>query len=389
MIHGFYDEEHEEFRSVAREFNEREVAPHYAQWHAEHMMDRGIWNQAAEAGLLGLAVPEDYEGMGLADYRFRCVMDEEFVRSGHLALGLAFHLQDDWVLPHLLAYGTDEQKQRWLPAILGGEMVTSVAFTEPGAGSDLRGVRTRAVRDGDEYVLNGQKTFIGNGISGDAALVLARTDGGTSPRGNRDSFSLFLVEKKDHEGYTTGKQLDKMGLQASDTAELFFDDVRVPAANLVGEEGRGLDQITEQLPQGRLGVAVAAMAIAEGVLAETAEFVSTRNVFGERVLDFQNTQFELAELTAQLEASQAYVAHCVELFNRGQLDLIAASKVKLQATGTVKDLVDRCLQLHGGFGYILESSVAQAYTAVRLLTIFGGTDEILKATVGHHIAAAN
>ncbi|WP_290656684.1 acyl-CoA dehydrogenase family protein [Kocuria sp.] len=389
MIPGFYHEEHDEFRSVAREFNEREVAPHYARWHAEHMMDRSVWSQAAEAGLVGLAIPEENEGMGLTDYRFRAVLDEEFVRAGHLALGLALHLQDDWVLPHLLAYGTDEQKQRWLPAMLAGELVTSVAFTEPGAGSDLRGVRTKAVREGEHYVLNGQKTFIGNGISGDAALVLARTDGGTSPRGDRDSFSLFLVEKKDHEGYTTGKQLDKMGLQASDTAELFFDDVLVPAANLVGEEGKGLDYVTEQLPQGRLGVAVAAMAVAQGVLAETVEFVSSRNVFGERVLDFQNTQFELAELTAQLEASQAYVAHCVEVFDRGELDLVAASKVKLQATNTTKDLVDRCLQLHGGFGYILESSVAQAYTAVRLFTIFGGTDEILKATVGHHIAAAH
>ena len=389
MIPGFYHEEHDDFRSVAREFNEREVAPHYARWHAEHMMDRSVWSQAAEAGLVGLAIPEEYEGMGLTDYRFRAVLDEEFVRAGHLALGLALHLQDDWVLPHLLAYGTDEQKQRWLPAMLTGELVTSVAFTEPGAGSDLRGVRTKAVREGEHYVLNGQKTFIGNGISGDAALVLARTDGGTSPRGNRDSFSLFLVEKKDHEGYTTGKQLDKMGLQASDTAELFFDDVLVPAANLVGEEGMGLDYVTEQLPQGRLGVAVAAMAVAQGVLAETVEFVSSRNVFGERVLDFQNTQFELAEMTAQLEASQAYVAHRVEVFDRGELDLVAASKVKLQATNTTKDLVDRCLQLHGGFGYILESSVAQAYTAVRLFTIFGGTDEILKATVGHHIAAAH
>jgi alkylation response protein AidB-like acyl-CoA dehydrogenase len=394
MIDGFYSEEHEEFREVAREFTERSVVPKYASWDEAHMMDRAVWSEAAEAGLLGLAIPEEFGGMGLADYRFRAVMDEEFVRTGTMGLGLAMHLNDDWVLPHILAYGTQEQKERWLPAMLAGELVTSVAFTEPGAGSDLRRVRTKAVRDGDAYVLNGQKTFIGNGISGDAALVLARTDGGSSEasvagsvRGGRDSFSLFLVEKKDHPGYTTGKQLDKMGLRASDTAELFFDDVRVPAANLIGEEGRGLDFVVEQLPQGRLAIAVAAVAVAEAVLSETIEFTSTRDVFGGRVLDFQNTQFELAELTAALEASQLYVQRAVSLFDEGRLDLVTASKVKLQTGTMADDLVDRCLQLHGGFGYIMESSVAQAFLAVRLLTIFGGTNEVLKDTVGRAIAA--
>ncbi|MCB4208782.1 acyl-CoA dehydrogenase family protein [Arthrobacter sp. UM1] len=387
MTDGYFSEEHEEFREVAREFNEREVAPHYAEWDEKHMMDRSVWTAAAEAGLVGLAIPEEFGGMGLTDYRFRAVMDEEFVRAGHMALGLALHLHDDWVLPHILAYGTQEQKTRWLPGMLSGELVTSVAFTEPGAGSDLRGVRAKAVRNGDHYVLNGQKTFIGNGISGDAALVLARTDGGKG-RGSRDSFSLFLVEKKDHKGYTAGNQLDKMGLKASDTAELFFDDVEVPAANLIGEEGKGLDYVVEQLPQGRLAIAVAAVAVGKGVLAETVEFTSSRNVFGERVLDFQNTQFELAELSAELEASEAYVQRAIERFNAGELDAVAASKVKLQAGSMAKDLVDRCLQLHGGFGYIVESSVAQAYMAVRLLTIFGGTNEILKDTVGRSIAAS-
>lgn len=394
MIDGFFSEENEEFREVAREFAERDVAPHYAEWDKAHMMDRGVWDKAAEAGLLGLAIPEEFGGMGLTDYRFRAVMDEEFVRTGTMALGLAMHLNDDWVLPHILAYGTQEQKERWLPTMLAGELVTSVAFTEPGAGSDLRRVRTKAVRDGDHYILNGQKTFIGNGISGDAALVLARTDGGAaeasvagSARGARGSFSLFLVEKKDHPGYTAGNQLDKMGLRASDTAELFFDDVRVPAANLIGEEGRGLDYVTEQLPQGRLAIAVAAVAVAEAVLRETVTFTADRDVFGGRVLDFQNTQFELAELAAALEASQLYVQHAVRLFNEGRLDLITASKVKLHTGTMAKDLVDRCLQLHGGFGYIMESSVAQAFLAVRLLTIFGGTNEVLKDTIGRDIAA--
>ena len=383
---AFYAEDHEEFRGVAREFVAREVAPHYAAWDAAHLMPRSLWTAAGEAGLLGLAVPEEHGGTGLADYRFRAVLDEELVRAGALGVVLALHLHDDWVLPHLLAHGAEEQKQRWLPRMLTGELVTSVAWTEPGAGSDLRGVRTRAVRDGDDWVLNGQKTFIGNGISGDAALVLARTDGGRE-RAGEESFSLFLVHKADSPGYEVGKQLDKMGVKASDTAELFFEDVRVPAGHLIGAEGGGLRQIRELLPQGRLAVAVAASAVARATLESTLRYTRERTAFGSRVLDFQHSRFEFAELTVEVEVTEAYVRQAVHAFNAGTLDLVGASKAKYWASERARSVTDRCLQLHGGYGYILDYPVVQAFLAARLLTLFGGTSEILRETIGRAVAA--
>ena len=388
MSFDFYDEEHEEFRTAVRDFIDHEIAPHYAEWDAAHMIPRTAWTAAAQNGLVGLAIGEEHGGMDLIDYRFRAVLDEEFVRSGAMGFGLALQLQDDWVLPHILAFGTAEQQQRWLPRILSAELVTSVAFTEPGAGSDLRGVRTRAVRDGEHYVLDGQKTFIGNGISGDAALVLARTDGSTG-RGARDSFSLLLVEKG--EGYTTGRQLDKMGLKASDTAELFFDGVRVPAGNLVGPEGAGLEQVEAMLPQGRLGIAVASAAVARGMIDQTVRYVGDRQVFGARVADLQNTRFELARMHAETAAAEALVARAVAAFNdghaagRGGLDGFDAATAKLFAARTARTVTDECLQLHGGYGYILEYPVAQAFLAARLFSIFGGTDEIMQETIARSL----
>ncbi|WP_309070823.1 acyl-CoA dehydrogenase family protein [Arthrobacter sp.] len=383
MKRTLFEEDHELFREVAQEFNSREIAPHYARWDREHMMPRTMWTAAGEQGLLGLAVPEEFGGAGMPDYRFRVVLDEEFARANHLAAGLALHLHDDMVLPHLLAYGSDELKQRWLPGMVTGEAVTSVAWTEPGAGSDLRGVRTKAVRDGDGWLISGQKTFIGNGISGDASLVLARTDG-SSGRGSSDSFSLFMVEKGP--GYETGKQLDKMGLKASDTAELFFDNVRVPEANLVGEVGHGLRYVTEQLPQARLAIAVASAAVARAMYEATVRYTRERNAFGERVIDFQNTRFELADLLTEVEVMETYVDRAVLAFNDGALDGVAAARVKLWTSERVKSITDRCLQLHGGYGYILEYPVAQAFLAVRLLSIFGGTSEIMRETIGRSIA---
>lgn len=383
MKRTLFEEDHELFREVAQEFNSREIAPHYAQWDREHIMPRTMWSAAGEQGLLGLAIPEDFGGAGMPDYRFRVVLDEEFARANHLAAGLALHLHDDLVLPHLLAYGSDELKQYWLPGMVTGEKVTSVAWTEPGAGSDLRGVRTKAVRDGDSWLISGQKTFIGNGISGDASLVLARTDGSTG-RGGSQSFSLFMVEKT--AGYETGRQLDKMGLKASDTAELFFDNVRVPAVNLVGEVGQGLRYVAEQLPQGRLGIAVASSAVARTIYEGTVQYTSERNAFGERIIDFQNTRFELADILTEVEVLETYVDRAVLAFNDGVLDAVSAARVKLWASERVKSVTDRCLQLHGGYGYILEYPVAQAFLAVRLLSIFGGTSEIMRETIGRHIA---
>lgn len=383
MKRQLFEEDHEMFREMATEFNARAIAPHYAQWDKDHMMSRELWTAAGEQGLLGLAVPEEFGGMGMDDYRFRAVLDEEFAKSNHLAVGLAFHLHDDMVLPHLLAYGSDDLKARWLPGMVSGEKVTSVAWTEPGAGSDLRGIRTKAVRDGDGWLVSGQKTFIGNGISGDASLVLARTDGGTG-RGNHDSFSLFMVEKG--EGYNTGRQLDKMGLKASDTAELFFDNVRVPHADLVGEEGKGLKYAAEQLPQGRLAIAVASSAVVRATYEATVRYTKDRNAFGERIIDFQNSRFELADILTEVEVTEAYVDRAVLAFNAGELDAASAARAKLWASERAKSVTDRCLQLHGGYGYILEYPVAQAYLAARLLTIFGGTNEIMRDVVGRTIA---
>ncbi|AXJ09433.1 acyl-CoA dehydrogenase family protein [Arthrobacter sp. PM3] len=383
MQRKLFEEDHEMFREMAAEFNARAVAPHYAQWDKDHMMSRDLWTAAGEQGLLGLAVPEEFGGMGMTDYRFRAVLDEEFAKSNHLAAGLAFHLHDDLVLPHLLAYGSDDLKARWLPAMVSGETVTSIAWTEPGAGSDLRGIRTKAVRDGDDWLISGQKTFIGNGISGDASLVLARTDGG-SGRGNQDSFSLFMVRKG--EGYTAGNQLDKMGLKASDTAELFFDNVRVPHADLVGEEGKGLQYAAEQLPQGRLAIAVASSAVVRSVYEATVRYTKDRNAFGERIIDFQNSRFELADILTEVEVTETYVDQAILAFNAGELDAAAAARAKLWASERAKSVTDRCLQLHGGYGYILEYPVAQAYLAARLLTIFGGTNEIMRDVVGRTIA---
>ncbi|MDR7081156.1 alkylation response protein AidB-like acyl-CoA dehydrogenase [Arthrobacter ginsengisoli] len=383
MKRTLFEEDHEMFREMATEFNTRAIAPHYAKWDEDHMMSRDLWTAAGEQGLLGLAVPEEFGGMGMNDYRFRAVLDEEFAKSNHLAVGLAFHLHDDLVLPHLLAYGSDELKGRWLPGMVSGETVTSIAWTEPGAGSDLRGIRTKAVRDGDDWLITGQKTFIGNGISGDASLVLARTDG-SSGRGSRDSFSLFMVRKG--EGYSTGNQLDKMGLKASDTAELFFDNVRVQHADLVGEEGKGLQYAAGQLPQGRLAIAVASSAVVRSVYEETVRYTKDRNAFGDRIIDFQNSRFELADILTEVEVTETYVDQAILAFNAGELDAASAARAKLWASERAKSVTDRCLQLHGGYGYILEYPVAQAYLAARLLTIFGGTNEIMRDVVGRTIA---
>ncbi|MGJ9373149.1 acyl-CoA dehydrogenase family protein [Nesterenkonia sp. CF4.4] len=383
MFAGFYDEIHEEFREVVREFVAREIIPHYQAWDNAHMIERSMWLAAAENGLLGLAVEEEHGGMGLGDYRFRMILDEELARADALGVALALHLHDDWVLPALLKFGSAEQHQAWLPRFMDGSFVSSVAFTEPGAGSDLRAVRTKAVKNDDGgWTLDGQKTFIGNGISGDGALVLARTDGSdVRQRGAESSFSLFLVEKQDNPGYQPGRQLEKMGLKASDTAELFFAGVQIPAANLIGEEGRGLAYAKAILPQGRLGIATSAASITAEVLRQTLGYVAERQTFGQPVSEYQNTRFQLAELQVGLEATQRYVAAAVGQFNAGELDLVTASKAKLWASEQAKESVDTCLQLHGGYGYILDYPVAQAYLAVRLLTIFGGTSEILKETI--------
>lgn len=379
MKRALFEEDHEQFRELAVEFNARQIAGKYAQWEKEHQIPREVWQSAGENGLLGLAVPEEFGGMGIDDYRFRVVLDEEFVRSGHLAVALALHLHDDLVLPYLLAYGSQDLKQRWLPRFVDGSTVTSCAFTEPGAGSDLRGVRTKAVRDGDDWLVSGQKTFIGNGAYGDAAVVLARTDGQTT-RAGEDSFTLFMVERS--EGYSNGQPFDKMGLRASDTAELFFDEVRVSDADRIGEVGQGLAYVKEQLPQARLAIAVAASAICTAAFDQALSHAGERSAFGQALTGFQNTRFELADLKTEAHVTQAFVDRAVLAFNEGELDAQEAAEVKLWASESAKKLTDKALQIHGGYGYIMEYPIAQSFTASRLLTIFGGTSEIMRETIG-------
>ncbi len=379
MKRALFEEDHEQFRELAAEFNSREISGKYAQWEKDHQIPREVWRSAGENGLLGLAVPEEFGGMGIDDYRFRVVLDEEFVRSGHLAVALALHLHDDLVLPYLLAYGSQDLKSRWLPRFVDGSTITSCAFTEPGAGSDLRGVRTKAVRDGEDWLISGQKTFIGNGAHGDAALVLARTDGETS-RAGAESFSLFLVERS--EGYSNGQPFDKMGLRASDTAELFFDEVRVADADRIGEVGQGLRYVKEQLPQARLALAVAASAICTAAFEQAHEHASNRSTFGQALTEYQNTRFELADLKTESHVTQSFVDRAVLAFNDGELSESEAAEVKLWASESAKRLTDRALQLHGGYGYIMEYPIAQSFTASRLLTIFGGTSEIMRETIG-------
>ncbi|GAA1496177.1 acyl-CoA dehydrogenase family protein [Paeniglutamicibacter kerguelensis] len=386
MKRTLFEEDHEHFRELATEFNVRELSPHYAKWDAAHQMPRSMWSAAGEAGLLGLAIPEEFGGMGIDDYRFRTVMDEEFVAAGHLGVALAFHLHDDLVLPYLLNYGSDELKTKWLPGMADGSIVTSCALTEPGCGSDLRGVRTKAVRDGDDWLVTGQKTFIGNGVTGDASVVLARTDGGTG-RGNADSYSLFMVGKA--EGYTPGNQLDKMGVKASDTAELFFDEVRVPGADLIGELGAGLRYVKEQLPQARLAIAVAASAVARASYNQALQYATDRHAFGDSLLQFQNTRFVLADLLTEVEVTEGYVDRAVLAFNDGELDEIEAAQVKLWASERAKSVSDRALQIHGGYGYILEYPIAQSFLAARLLTIFGGTSEIMRESIGRSLGTGS
>ena len=374
-----FSEDHELFREAVHEFVVHEVAPYYADWEQAHIMPRSVWQAAGEAGILGLAIPEEFGGAGMPDYKYQVILTQELADAGCFGFALAVHLQQDLVLPYLLAYGTDEQKHQWLPSMVSGDLVTSCAFTEPGAGSDLRACRTSAVQDGDSYLISGQKTFIGSGISGDAALVLARTDG-FSERAREDSFSLFIVEKS--HGYTTGRQLDKLGIRASDTAELFFDNVHVPAENLVGELGQGLRYIKRHLPQARLAIAAASAAVSRAALNATVDYAKERKVFGARVADFQNTRFELTDALINTEVSELYVSRAIEAFNAGNLSSEEAAKVKIFTSEKACAVTDHCLQLFGGYGYIHEQPVAQAFLAARLLPIFGGTNEILRDTVG-------
>ncbi|MDA3635228.1 MULTISPECIES: acyl-CoA dehydrogenase family protein [Rhodococcus] len=380
MERVLYEKDHELYRETVREFLVREVEPHKDRWDTERWIDQTVFTRAASAGVYGLQIPEEYGGSNESDYRYRMIVCEEVAKINALSFGLTISLQDDLVLHYLLDLTNDEQKQRWLPGFAAGETIGALAMTEPGTGSDLQGIRTSAVRDGDDWIINGQKTFISSGIMADIVVVAARTDPNAGSRG----FSLFVVER-DTPGFVRGRQLDKIGLPSQDTAELFFENARVPATHLLGEEGRGLQYLMSHLPRERLGVTAKAMATTRAIFDITVNYCKERRAFGQAIADFQNTRFELAEMATEIDIATSYVDQSVLAYNAGKLTPVDAAKGKWYISELQKRVIDRCLQLHGGYGYMTEYAVGKAYVDTRIQTIYGGTTEIMKEIIGRDI----
>ncbi|MFE9059827.1 acyl-CoA dehydrogenase family protein [Streptomyces mutabilis] len=373
-----YGPDHEAFRETVRAFLAKEVAPHHERWEKDGVVDREVWRSAGRQGLLGLAVGEEYGGGGTEDFRYSAVLIEEFARAG--ASGPALSLHNDIVGPYLTRLATEEQKRRWLPGFVSGDLVTAIAMTEPGAGSDLQGIRTTATDRGDHYLLNGSKTFISNGILADLVIVVART----TPEGGSGGQSLLVVERG-ADGFERGRNLDKIGQKAQDTAELFFDDVRVPKENLLGEENRAFTYLMGNLAQERLAIAVGAAAAAEEILDVTQRYVKEREAFGRPLAALQHVRFEIAEMATEAAVTRTFLDRCVVEHSRGRLDAVHASMAKWWATELQKRVVDRCLQLHGGYGYMSEHRVARAFLDGRVQTIYGGTTEIMKEIIGRSL----
>ncbi len=361
------------FRESIRRFVEREIAPHHAEWEDAGQIDRSLWLKAGEAGLLCATLPEDYGCPG-GDFRHAAIITEEVARAG--ATGVLFYLHSEIVAPYVLHYGSEALKQRWLPEMAAGRAVGAIAMSEPSTGSDVRAIRTRAVRDGNHYVLKGQKIFISNGQTADLFMVAAKTG---EDRGS-DAISLFLVDAR-LPGFDRGRVLDKVGMKAQDTSEIFFDDVRVPADHLLGEEGQGFRYLVEQLAQERLMVAIAAVGAAEGALEHTISYVKERETFGQPLASHQNTRFEIGDMLSQVKVARVFIDWCVAEHMAGRLDGTTASTAKLWTTEMQCALIDRCLQLHGGYGYMREYPIARAWADARVQRIYGGTSEIMKEIV--------
>ncbi len=373
-----FEPEHDLFRESFRGFLDRHVAPFHDQWEKDKIVDRGVWLEAGKQGFLGMAVPEEYGGGGVPDFRYNTVITEE-VTAGRFS-GLGFSLHNDITAPYLIRLGTEEQKQRWLPNFCTGELISAIAMTEPGTGSDLQGIKTRAIRDGDHYILNGSKTFITNGIHADLVIVVAQTD----PDKGALGFSLLVVERG-MAGFERGRHLDKVGLDAQDTAELSFTDVKVPVDNLLGEEGQGFVYLMQNLPQERISIAIMAAAAMEAVLQQTVEYAKERKAFGKPIGSFQNSRFMLAELATEATAVRMMVDEYIRLHLDDRLTAEQAAMAKLYSTEKQVHLIDRCLQLHGGYGYMREYPVARAYLDARVQTIYGGTSEIMKEIIGRSL----
>jgi alkylation response protein AidB-like acyl-CoA dehydrogenase len=383
MRRELFEDVHEDFRESFRTFLAREVIGdqgRYGEWERQGIVPREVFERAGRGGFLGMAVPEQHGGAGAEDFRLNLVIGEETQLAGVGGFGLGITLHNDICLPYFLSYATEEQRARWLPGIASGELITALAMTEPGIGSDLAAMSTRAIRDGEHYLLNGSKTFITNGINSDLVIVVAQTD----PDKGAQGFSLLVVERG-MEGFERGRHLDKIGLDAQDTAELSFTDVKVPVENLLGEEGRGFIYLMQNLPQERIGIAIMAAAAMEHVLEMTVQYTKERKAFGKPIGSFQNTRFVLAELSTEATAVRIMVDEFIRLHLEKKLTAEQAAMAKWYSTEKQVHLIDRCLQLHGGYGYMREYPVARAYLDARVQTIYGGTTEIMKEIIGRSL----
>jgi acyl-CoA dehydrogenase len=372
---SWFGEDAELLSETAKRFFERECAPHYDEWEKRGSVGRDIWRKAGAAGLLGPSVPEAYGGPG-GNFAHDAVITEQVNRTGVSGFGIALH--NAIVLPYVLHYGSEDQKKRWLPRLVSGEYIGAIAMTEPSGGSDLQAVKTTAKRDGNHYVISGAKTFITNGQLANFIIVVAKTD----PKADAKGISLFAVETDGLDGFKRGRNLDKIGLKANDTSELFFDNVRVDASALIGpEEGQGFAMLMNQLPQERLTIAIYAMARIERALEVTLDYVKQRQAFGKCIAEFQNTQFELAECKTEATIARVFVDHCIERHLNKGLDTATASMAKYWLTDLQCKIIDRCLQLHGGYGYMNEFPIARMFRDARVERIYGGTNEIMKVLI--------
>ena len=378
MTREIFDPEHEAFRQAVGTFLDKEVVPHHDQWEQDGIVDREVWAKAGAQGLLGLQLDEEYGGGGTPDFRYNVVIGEEMTNRG--VYGAAFPLFNDMIVPYLVASANEEQRKRWFPALASGEKIAAIAMTEPGAGSDLQGVRTTAVDAGDHYVLNGQKTFISNGILADLVIVVARTD----PEAGHQGISLLMVERG-MEGFERGRNLDKVGQHAQDTAELFFEDVRVPKENLLGEEGQGFVYLMTNLSQERLSIAVSAASACERILEDTLTYAKERTAFGKPIGKFQHNRFVVAEMATDAHIARVFIDDCIKRHVAGELDTATASMAKWWTTELQKKLVDQGVQMHGGYGYMMEYPIARAFVNSRVQTIYGGTTEIQKEIIGRSL----
>ena len=372
-----YTDEHHAFRATVRRFVEREVVPHHREWENQGRVPRELWRKAGELGFLCPALPAEYGGGG-GDFLLSTIVTEELCWAG--ATGPLFYLHSDIVAPYLLHYGTEEQKRKWLPRMASGETISGICMTEPGAGSDVAAIRTRARRDGNELVVSGQKIFISNGQIADLFLVAAKTD----PEAGAKGVSLVLVES-DRPGFARGRNLEKIGMHAQDTSELFFDEVRVPASNLLGAEGKGFGYLMSQLPQERLLVAIGAVAAAESAIKWTLDYVRDRKAFGAPLAEKQHVRFALTEAHTEVTIGRAFLDHCIALHLEGELDTATASMAKYWLSDMQNRVIDACLQLHGGYGYMWEYPIARAWADARVQRIYGGANEIMKEIIARKL----